>query len=62
VARLRVHVALGRRQLGVAEEVLDEDGVGLTRDEAARAVAEAVQLDVPQAGRLERRLAATPQR
>jgi hypothetical protein len=46
----------------VAEEVLDEDGVGLTRDEAARAVAEAVQLDVPQAGRLERRLAATPQR
>ena len=56
VARLGVHVALGRRELRVAEEVLDEDGVGLAGDEAARAVAQAVQLDVAQAGGLARRL------
>jgi hypothetical protein len=43
---LRVHVPLSRRELRVSEEVLDEHGIRLTRDETAGSVAQAVQLDL----------------
>ena len=44
-ASICVYIALGGCELGVPEEVLGEDGVGLARHEAARAVAYPVELD-----------------
>jgi hypothetical protein len=44
LARLGMHVALGRRHLRVPEEMLDEHRVAVTSDEAASAVAQAVEL------------------
>src|SRR4051794_25104117 len=61
-ARLGVHVALGRRQVRVAEEVLDEYRVGLAGDQAAGAVAQAVELHLPQPGRLTRRVVSASNR
>jgi hypothetical protein len=40
-------MALGRRHLGVPEEVLDEDRIAMPGHQAAGAVAQAVELDVP---------------
>lgn len=47
---LGVHIALGGRDPGVAEEILDEARVGVAGDEATGGVAQGVEAQGPQAG------------